>query len=54
MFSVWNGCIQFGDFIGLLLAYVIVQKFQANPGVLLVSITGLFALMLLFNKKFLP
>jgi sugar phosphate permease len=54
VFSVWNGCSQFGDFLALSVSYIIIEQADASPGIFLLTMAALLVGIFLLNKKFLP
>ena len=50
-FSLWNGCIQFGDFLAILLSFVFVQAAHWNPGVYLFFMAILVFIVAVISKR---
>jgi len=50
-FSLWNGCIQFGDFLAILLSFVIVQAAAINPGVFLFIMAAFIFVVAIVGKR---
>jgi sugar phosphate permease len=54
VFSLWTGSSQFGDFIALMVSYLLVEEAKFNPGVFLIVIALLLVGMYYLNRRALP
>jgi hypothetical protein len=53
-FSLWTGSSQFGDFIALVVSYLLVEEGKLNPGFFLIVIAILLVGIYYLNKQNLP
>jgi sugar phosphate permease len=52
-FSLWNGCVQFGDFLSIFLSFLFVQAIEVNAGVFLFFMATVTFILGLLVKKML-
>ena len=53
-FSLWTGSSQFGDFIALVVSYLLVEEGKLNPGFFLIAIAILLVGIYYLNKQKMP
>jgi len=54
VFSVWNGCSQFGDFLALIVSFIIIEQANINPGFFLLLMATFIVGVFFLNRHFLP
>jgi hypothetical protein len=52
-FSLWTGSSQFGDFVALVISYLLVEKGDLNPGVFLMVMAALLGAVFYLIKYYL-